>query len=289
MTLISKLIELRKKITGLQETGYNDFSRYNYSTEADLLNAYVDQMLEVGLYFLQDVVEQDITMQEFGEAFYSVAKLRIKITIIDAETGEKLECHFPGFNTDKKADKAAYKALTGGIKYGMKKILHLDSGIDGDADNGSLEETTTTKKPAAKKSTAKKPAAKKPATKKPATKKPAAAEKPAKKVTNSQKLALASECLGYGREAEYWVVQEAAMQYWQMSEQPERGWAEAIDDGTLTDICKEMWAVVAADNGHPNPKEIAERCSSSLNANNFSSMSTAFKNALADSLNWDAA
>lgn len=286
MTLIQKLVQLRKQIKGLDQTGRNNFSKYDYSTESDLLNAYVQPMLDAGLYVIQDVVEQDITIEERGGSSYSVAKLRIKISIVDSESEDAIESHFPGFATDKNADKAAYKALTGGIKYGMKKLLHLDSGIDGDSDNGSMggrENQSSNGLRSTKNKPEKSRATAKPAKSKAAPKKAASAK--AKPVSNSQKLCLAASALGYGKEHEYWIVNEAAMQYWSMDQVPKKGWAEDYDGDILIAICRQMWIVVAQDMGYPGDAiAFADGFIAGLGDNNMSTMSTAFLNGLKDAL-----
>src|SRR5205085_11969472 len=101
--LTAKLIEVMKSVDSVPKNGWNEFHRYAYPEEADILRAVRGKLAEVGVLVLSSV-EKANKQGDITEVF-------TKHTFIDAETGEQKEINWYGQGQDK-GDKGAYKAET---------------------------------------------------------------------------------------------------------------------------------------------------------------------------------
>ena len=135
------LHEIMGKVSYVQKTGTNDFHKYKYAGEADLLAVLRPAMVEAGLMLLPSV--QSLSpVDEHG----NVAVL-IDYTLVhkDGEVWpEKITAAGMGNDRAKNGtvgDKGVYKAITGANKYVLFKLFQIETGNDpemtSDHDNGS--------------------------------------------------------------------------------------------------------------------------------------------------------
>lgn len=126
------------------KTGWNNYSKYHYVTEADINNAVLPALLKQGLLLTTSVetVKEEVSTADQKNRFASVVLLH---KIIDTDSGEVLEFKSTGTGADT-LDKAVYKAYTGACKYFLMKLFLLS----GDSDPENDGATPPQDKPAAK-------------------------------------------------------------------------------------------------------------------------------------------
>jgi hypothetical protein len=127
-TLHQKLESIQKKVTSIRKTGYNKFQKYSYVQLQDILDALRPHL--VGLTLTQTVAEFTTNRIESGDAFYTECSCRVETVLTDTETGELRVVSSIGYALDKNGDKAPYKAMTGGRKYGLLLMFSLDTNED---------------------------------------------------------------------------------------------------------------------------------------------------------------
>jgi len=129
-----KVLAVMGAVRYVQKDGKNDFHKYNYASEAALLNALRKHMIENGLILVPNVVEYQVNAGMTSEL--------VEYTLIDADSGEEIKFKILGQGQDK-GDKGAYKAATGANKYALMKLFQIATGDDPEADT----ETDKPKKP----------------------------------------------------------------------------------------------------------------------------------------------
>lgn len=127
-SLAQKLVEVMKSVDSVPKNGYNEFHRYPYMLEADVMRAVRGKLAELGVLVLTSVEKAD----KLGD----ITVVHTLHTFIDSETGEKLEVKGYGQGQDK-GDKAGYKAITGACKYQLSKSFLIPTGDDPEKDEGS--------------------------------------------------------------------------------------------------------------------------------------------------------
>jgi hypothetical protein len=105
----------------VQKRGYNDFHKYSYVTEADILEALRDKMVEHGLVVIPSA---QVHSNEDG-----LVLLDMEFTVGDTETGDFAQFKWVGSGHDK-GDKGVYKAFTGAQKYFLMKTFLMPTGDD---------------------------------------------------------------------------------------------------------------------------------------------------------------
>lgn len=130
LSLVGKLAELLAVVERVPKSGYNDFHKYHYATEADIVSAVRVGMSERGLILVPDV--QEMTWREAGvtrdgKAKDPICTLKVKFTVYDGS--ETLSFIAYGEGQDG-GDKAVYKAMTGATKYALLKLFLIPTGDD---------------------------------------------------------------------------------------------------------------------------------------------------------------
>lgn len=205
MKLYQKIREARSLIANdLGKSGNNSYDNYQYSTIGDYVRVVEKAFSQVGLVFVSSVEGYTILPPREGKTVQNAVALTLAWSIIDSETGEKIEGKSAGEAQDR-GDKALYKAITGARKYALCCALNLHSeGDDPEADEKVSSDTAPAKtpvKPIPKKDVPKPANAPKPADFKQST-------KPVKKVSENKLIKLAEERY---REAEHAATILAAM------------------------------------------------------------------------------
>ncbi len=199
MKLYQKIREARSLIANdLGKSGNNSYDNYQYSTIGDYVRVVEKAFSQVGLVFVSSVEDYTILPPREGKTVQNAVALTLAWSIIDSESGEKIEGKSAGEAQDR-GDKALYKAITGARKYALCCALNLHSeGDDPEADEKVSSDTAPAKAPV--KPTPKKDVPK-PAEFKQST-------KPVKKVSENKLIKLAEERY---REAEHASTILAAM------------------------------------------------------------------------------
>lgn len=124
-TLYQKLIEVMSEIGRIEKRGWNDYHKYAYVMEADLMEAVRDRLA------LRNVLL--IPSLENCQHDETLTTALMRFTFVDAESGEKHEVQWAGTGDDK-GDKGLYKAYTGAEKYFLMKMFLISTGDDPEAD-----------------------------------------------------------------------------------------------------------------------------------------------------------
>ncbi len=126
--LYQKLNDIKKEFGALEKDGTNSFHKYNYVTEAQVMQRLKDLCVAHGVFIAANCT--DIVHQ--GE----LTTIKMVYTIINADSpNESFDVTFPGTGTDK-GDKGLYKAMTGSYKYFSMKTFQL-AVDDSDPENDS--------------------------------------------------------------------------------------------------------------------------------------------------------
>ena len=129
-TITKALHDVMSKVGYVQKKGRNEFHRYNYAGEADLLEALRPAMLEAGLLLIPSGVEHS-PIDEYGNTHVSVA---YTLAHKDGDVWpEKIVAFGSGNDRNSKGgvqDKGTYKALTGANKYLLFKLFQIETGDD---------------------------------------------------------------------------------------------------------------------------------------------------------------
>ncbi len=138
--LVMKLAEVMLAVSHVEKRGRNDFHKYDYATDADILAAVRKELAERNVVLLPGCdAEHRESVGSKGEV---VTSLSMTMTFLDGDSGETLERPWRGWGTDK-LDKGGYKAMTGGEKYFILKSFLLPTGDDPEAKEGDHGEAAT--------------------------------------------------------------------------------------------------------------------------------------------------
>jgi len=133
--LIAKLAEVMAAVHRIPKTGRNDFHKYDYATEADIVESVRGELAQRSVMLIPEVNEMERV--EVGHTNSGQLKvlttLKMTFTFIDGETGESMEHGWIGQGLDSE-DKGAYKAMTGAVKYFLLKTFLLPTGDDPEAE-----------------------------------------------------------------------------------------------------------------------------------------------------------
>lgn len=124
--LYRKLLAVMADVDRVQKNGRNDHFKYDYVTEADVLEPVRDAMIKHGI----------LCMPTVAEATHegNLSRLVVDYDFIDADTGEMITRRFVSEGQDN-ADKGFYKAYTGGLKYALLKTFQIPTGDDPENDS----------------------------------------------------------------------------------------------------------------------------------------------------------
>lgn len=139
VNLYKKILAISDEMGRLPKSGYNNYHKYAYVTEADAMDRLRGLCVKHGVVIIPTLIGQqrvngDLTCVE------------VSYTIADAVTGETVTCVVPGQGKDS-GDKGVYKALTGSFKYFILKTYLVPTGDDPERDEASAKQTS---KPIAK-------------------------------------------------------------------------------------------------------------------------------------------
>lgn len=130
--LATKLARVLADVRRVPKTGRNDFHKYDYATESDLVDHLRDKLAEQGVAIFPSVTDHTVAPLEGGRGEL-LATVTLDITIIDGESGDEMTTRWVGQGMDK-GDKSYYKAYTGAMKYFLMKTFMISTGDDPEDD-----------------------------------------------------------------------------------------------------------------------------------------------------------
>lgn len=133
--LARKLAWVMSQVGYIQKTGWNDFHKYHYVTEADLVGAIRPLLGQMGVIIIPNVLST-ARIAEVTErnGVSTLTEVDVEYTITDGLTSYVF--HMPGHGLDR-ADKGVYKAVTGSMKYALYKLFEVETGDDPERDSVS--------------------------------------------------------------------------------------------------------------------------------------------------------
>jgi hypothetical protein len=125
--LFKKLAEVTEALQRVPKRGRNDFHKYDYVLEADLMEAVRLELAKrrVFIFSAVDSVQRTETLTTIHCTF----------TFADGESGEVYAIAGAGTGDDR-GDKGLYKAITGAVKYMLMKNFLISTGDDPEGDDG---------------------------------------------------------------------------------------------------------------------------------------------------------
>lgn len=153
-TLVQKLCEAGAAVGWIEKGGYNEFHKYKYATEADIVSTLRGELFKRHVFIFPNVTRHERkvieveTMKWDDDAKRKVPSVRktaltevdIEWSFTDGESGEVIKVMVPGVGEDS-VDKGLYKAFTGSEKYLLMKSFLLPTGDDPERDSKEEEET----------------------------------------------------------------------------------------------------------------------------------------------------
>ncbi|AUO79126.1 DNA single-strand annealing protein [Salinibacter phage M8CRM-1] len=132
--LAQKILNVVADVGYVEKSGRNDFHRYDYVTENDLLDAVRPGLAEQGVTVITGTSQQTVveTENKKGDPEFLTIVTTVH-TFIDTETGAQITTYSQGQGTDP-GDKGAYKAVTGANKYFLYKTFMIAAGDDPEGD-----------------------------------------------------------------------------------------------------------------------------------------------------------
>lgn len=134
MGIYKKIYELQKVLNSYdwEKDGINRHQAYKYITEAQYKRNFSKALIEVGLIFQIQELDRRFSTDILNSTMHLV-EVDFIGTLIDIDTGEKLDYYFSGTGADT-GDKALYKAYTGALKYFIATNFMVAEGNDPEND-----------------------------------------------------------------------------------------------------------------------------------------------------------
>lgn len=134
LSLVRKLAEVMGSVGHVPKSGRNNFHKYDYATEADIVAAVRTGMADRALMLIPTVVDTKWSPPDRQKD--RLVTLTVRFTLHDGESGEALSFEVLGEGQDP-GDKATYKALTGATKYALLKLFLIPTGDDPEQDDAN--------------------------------------------------------------------------------------------------------------------------------------------------------
>ena len=127
-----------ESVDRVEKKGYNDFHKYNYVLEADLISAVRVSLIAEGVFVTCSVVGQT------HEGNLTLVNTKHRFINADDAT-DFVEVDGQGQGNDS-GDKGGYKAITGAMKYFLMKNFLIATGDDPENDEGTTHKIKLPKK-----------------------------------------------------------------------------------------------------------------------------------------------
>jgi hypothetical protein len=128
--LAKAVVAVMGEVHAVPETGQNKFQNYKYASDTDLLKALQPAMARAGLCLLPMVVASTVSKHSAtakeGEQWRTDMTTTYRLLHV---SGEYIDIQTVGCGVDG-ADKGAYKAATGCLKYALRQLFLVPTGDD---------------------------------------------------------------------------------------------------------------------------------------------------------------
>lgn len=132
-TLAAKISRIYGQVTAQEKAGFNQHSKYNYFSEAQLQSYLRPLIAKEGIAIFHSTDKITIVPIQ-GDKLKIHSTVETSHTIVDSESGETFVCRSVGEGLDT-GDKATYKAITGAVKYFYMKLLGISDFSDPENDS----------------------------------------------------------------------------------------------------------------------------------------------------------
>lgn len=124
-SLPKKLVKVTGSIKRVGKDGRNDFHKYDYVKEADILEAVRDALVKENVLMSTSV--------KFSQKDGDLTSVVTEHTFYDGDSEESLMIQGFGQGIDKSGDKGGPKAITSATKYALMKFFMIPTGDDPEA------------------------------------------------------------------------------------------------------------------------------------------------------------
>lgn len=131
LKLLKKLHNIMTAVESIPKNGWNDKQKYAYAMEADVLEAFREELIKEQVFITSSLIGQDSKPEGWG----ILTTVTMAYTIYDLGSDETLSLEFAGQGMDG-GDKGIYKAYTGANKYFLLKTFWLPTYEDPENDGG---------------------------------------------------------------------------------------------------------------------------------------------------------
>lgn len=130
-SLASKLAEINAGLHSIQKKGRNEYHRYDYFTEGQLMAELRLPLAERQVVIIPSVEQISAPLAVTNQKGNTEQLVTVTTTylIVDGETGERFEVRGAGMGLDA-GDKGVYKAITGAMKYFLMKLFFVSDEAD---------------------------------------------------------------------------------------------------------------------------------------------------------------
>ncbi len=119
--LTGKLVKVMLDVKRVAKNGRNEFHKYDYVTEADVLDTVRESLAKHNVFIFSSV--------EASHKDGDLTSVVVKHTVVDADSGEQMDVKSLGQGSDK-SDKGSNKAITSAMKYFLLKNFLIPTGGD---------------------------------------------------------------------------------------------------------------------------------------------------------------
>ena len=137
--LAAKLAAIMGAVSHVPKLGRNDFHKYDFAAEADVVTAIRSELSSRGVVLIPEVTS--LERHEVGNKGRVLTTAYMRFTFIDSESGTEFSRTWAGWGVDLE-DKGGYKAMTGAEKYFLLKTFLIPTGDDPEKDSKQPEKVT---------------------------------------------------------------------------------------------------------------------------------------------------
>lgn len=144
MSIAAKMVTAMAAIDAVEKRGRNQAQGYAYVRATDVANEVRKVLHENGIAFAYSITDvehwEKLKMDDKGNISVGmyICQIRVRGTFTDSESGEKVECDSVGWGADP-LDKAAFKAMTGALKYLLRMAFLIPDESDPENDGGDRQ------------------------------------------------------------------------------------------------------------------------------------------------------
>jgi hypothetical protein len=136
--LTRKLVAIMQQVAGIPKLGWNDFHKYHYRREEDIVNTLRPLLAALNLFIFPSVTSLAVQERKGkGDKAKYITEAAMEFVIEDGDTGEQRLCRWAGQGEDE-GDKGAYKAQTGAEKFFLCKLFLIGT-PETEPEGGSAE------------------------------------------------------------------------------------------------------------------------------------------------------